>query len=155
MSLGVSVLINQKALYFSTDISYLNSISMYKHTIEPLDHICDIAITKDLFIITTEDPVFRDGRTSASFIKQDRSINNINAYDWNGKHLWNIADIVGDIKMSLGGGEVRTKEAMESYPGFDGTKVKDDHELFSCTTGYHLYIIDLTDRKFLQKLRAW
>lgn len=155
MSLRVSVLINQKRLFFSTDCSDLiYNISMRKHTIESLDHIYEISITKDLFIVTTEDPDFRDGRKMASIIKQDRSINNINAYDWDGNHLWNIAEIVGDIKRSFFGGCVTTKELLDSHAGFDRTKIESGHELFACTADSYLYIIDLTDRKLLQKLET-
>lgn len=141
MFVEVKVLIDQKVLFFTIDISRLEKIHMGKHTIEALDHIYEISITKDLVIVTTDDPV-RDGR------------NNINAYDWIGNHLWNIAEIVGDIKSPFFGGCVTTKELLASHAGFDGTKIENGHELFACTSGDYLYIIDLTDRKLLQRLET-
>ena len=154
MSLKISVLIDQKVLSITTDISYFKKIYMQTHILEPLDHIYEVSITKDLLIITTEDPDFRNGNLQAPPIKEERLTNNINAYDWGGNHMWNIADIVGDIKMSFFGGSVCTKKSFNSYWGFNASRVKNDHELFSCTAGDYLYIIDLTDKKFIQKLDA-
>lgn len=154
MSFRVNILMDQKILAFTTDIPYIKKISMHTHMIEPLDQIYEISITKNLFIITTEDPYFRNENTVDPAFKQCQSANNINAYDWNGTHIWNIADIVGDIHMPFFGGSVCSKELLNSYPGFEASKVKSEHELFSCTAGDYLYIVDLTDKKLIQKLET-
>ena len=54
------------------------------------DKICKMIVTDDPLIIRTEDRDFRDGSQSAAWI-------NVDAYDHNGNHLWNIGEIIGDI----------------------------------------------------------
>lgn len=66
------------------------------------DYICKMIVTDDLLIVRTEDRDFRDCSQSASWIKDKREINNVDAYDHNGNHLWNIGKIIGDIKMQHG-----------------------------------------------------
>ena len=149
MNFRINVLIDQRVLTFDMDVSFLKKIYMKTHVLEPLDQIYEMSITKDLLILTTEDPAFRNEN-----LQEDRSTNNIDAYDWNGNHVWNIADIVGDIKTPFFGGSVSSQELLKSHWGFDASKVKKHHELFSCTAGDYLYVIDLTDKKLIQKLQT-
>ena len=100
----------------------------------------------------TQDRDFRDGRRSCSIVKEKRKINNIDAYDWDGNHLWNIADIVGDIKMAFYGGYVCTKETYQDYYGYDESKVPDSHDLYAASTDGRLYLIDLETRRITQVL---
>ncbi len=86
--------------------------------IESSENIYEISITKDFVIITTEYAV----QSKSDTIKNSTAINkiftnNINAYDWNGNHLWNIADIVGDLNIPYFGGTVTTKDIMKNHFG--------------------------------------
>ena len=65
------------------------------------DKICNIIICDAFLVLRTEDRDFRNGRSYASFVKDNREVNNIDAFDWQGNHLWNIGEIVGDVKMAF------------------------------------------------------
>lgn len=155
MGLRISALINQKMVSFSTaDAENIKQLSLYAHILESPDVIHGIAITKDYLIVMTEDPDLRNS-TSAPLIKKNRSTNNINAYDWAGNHMWNIAEIVGEITASFWGGTVTTKELITDHVGVDPQKINENHDLFVCTaTNDCLYIIDLTEKKLVQKVQT-
>ena len=73
-------------------------------------------MTDDLFVVRTEDRDFRDGRQSAPWVKDDREINNVDAYDLDGNHLWNIGSVISDIKMQIDGiYHITAKEAKKAY----------------------------------------
>lgn len=159
MSFSVHILMNGRTLYLSAEIGDLKrlgmSVGMSGRIIESLDNIYEISITKDLVILTTEDPDFRGGALQAPFVKESRKVNNINAYDWEGNHLWNIADLVGDIRMAFWGGSVTTVESLKGISGFDAAKFAetDGHDLYACTAGGFMYVIDLDDRRIVQIFR--
>lgn len=115
--------------------------------LESLDNIYEISITPNRIIIVHEDPEFRDGRMHTSLIKDACLVSNIDAYDWDGNHLWNIADIVGDIKMLFFGGKVVTKEQFMNNRNaryfVDQNLVPDEHEFYSASTDGRYYIIDM------------
>ncbi len=150
----VRVIIDNKALLLQLDISELKKMHINEGFLDSLDKICEISITKDLVIVTTEDPDFRSGATQVPTMKESRRENNITAYDWQGNRVWNIADIVGDIKMAFLGGSVCTIEALRNTVGFDEELVPEGHDLYTCVAGGFLFIIDLTDTKVLQTLHA-
>lgn len=102
-----------------------------------------------MIVIHTEDRDFRNGRQSAPFVKEYRQINNVDAYDHDGNHLWNIGSIIGDIKIQIDGiYQITAKEARKEY----GLKVsRKQRNLFSCTAGGFLMIIDGTQQKLLFK----
>lgn len=112
-----------------------------------LDNIYEISVTPNRIIIVREDAEFRDGKKIASIIKEACTVSNIDAYDWNGNHLWNIADIVGDIKMLFFGGNVVTREQFINAPfakfNIDPSLVPTDHEFYSAGTDGRYYIIDM------------
>ena len=153
MSLVVSVLINGNSLNLNTDLYNVKYLGWGNKTINFLDNILDISITKNLVIVTTEDPDFQNGAQIIPWVK-DHEItnNNINAYDWNGNHIWNIAEIVGNIKMCFCAGHVNSVKDFKDYYGFMESKYNKEHDFFSCTTYAHLYVIDLTERKLVQRL---
>ena len=87
---------------------------------------------------------------SASWIKDKREINNVDAYDHNGNHLWNIGKIIGDIKMQIDGiSHITAEQAIDDYGIAVGENKKD---LFSCTAGGYLMVIDGTQQKLLLKM---
>ena len=91
---------------------------------------------------------------SASWIKDKREINNVDAYDHNGNHLWNIGKIIGDIKMQIDGiSHITAEQAMNGYGIAVGVNQND---LFSCTAGGYLLIVDGNEQKLLlKKAAAW
>lgn len=139
MSFNLHVLIDQKSLNISTNSLKINEIGLSTHIFHPLEHIYDVSITKDFVIVVTQE----DKNFSST----------INTYDWNGNHLWNIADIIGDAKM-LWGVFLTTKELMKHHSEFDESKYDDKCELFCCSADNHLYIVDLGKRELIQVLET-
>ena len=100
-----------------------------------------------MLVIQTQDRDFQDGCQSTSWVKDNRQINSVDAYDHNGNHLWNIGSIIGDIKMQIDGFRYITSDhAKNKY----GVEVQHNRKnLFCCTAGGCLMIIDGTQQKML------
>lgn len=113
------------------------------------DKITKLCVTEDMLVIQTEDRDFRDGRQSASWIKDNRQINNVDAYDHNGNHLWNIGSIIGDIKMQIDGIHYISADQVKNEYGVDVQC--DQKNLFCCTAGGFVMIIDAIQQKMLLK----
>lgn len=154
MNCRVSILVDNKVLRLQLDVSELKKMHINDGFLDSLDKIYEISITKDLVIVTTEDPDFRNGAKCVPIMKESRRENNITAYDWRGNRVWNIADMVGDLKMSFLGGSVCTIETLKNAVGFDERLVPEGHDLFTCVAEGFLFVIDLTDAKVLQTLHA-
>lgn len=91
-------------------------------------------------------------QTDSAVTEYTTYTNNINAYDRDGNHLWNISDIIGG-DITYVGAVLSTKEIMKNYYGFDGQLYDDSCELLNCAAEYdRLYIIDLNRRKLRQVL---
>lgn len=126
----------------SADIPWVEKLCLCTHTIDKSENVYEISITKDVVIITTE------------YVTDEILTNNINAYDWDGNFLWNIAYIVGDLKVPYFGGTVTTKELMRAHHDFDEQRYDDSCELYCCSAGNRLYIIDLNTEKLMQVLET-
>ena len=113
MWIRVQVQIEAQKLSFEIKSNGLYQLCGLQHIIGLQDEINSIFILKDMIIIITEDRDFRHGYRPTSYIKDNRQINNIDAYDWQGNHLWNIGDIVGDIKRGFGGGGAKKKKTFK------------------------------------------
>ncbi len=154
MSFSVNVLINQKLLHFATEYFTLNHLYLCSQRIGSSQNIYEISITKDFVIITTEHAVPSESGTEKDSTAINKMLtNNIDAYDWDGNHMWNIADIVGDLKIPYFGGTVTTKQLLKR-PDFDESKCDEQSDLYCCTAGNHMYIIDLSSLKLLQILET-
>lgn len=153
MGLSLSILIDGKYHRIGTnDVQDLKQLFMEKKAIDSLDRIDEISISKEAISITTVDPVFRND-SAAPIGSTDRPINNINAYDWDGNHLWNIADIVGDVKCPFCGGHFCSREFLKGLREFDMSKAVEGHTFFICFSWMdRQYIIDVTDRKVINEL---
>lgn len=147
MSLKFNILIGDQGLHLYADVSCLKNLQISDSILNSPDKINEVSITKDLVIITTEDPDFRYGAQQAPLIKNSRKINNINIYDWKGNHLWNIADVVGDIKMAFWGGDVVSKCFLKETFNLSDSELIEGHSFYTCSAGAKGYVIDLTDRK--------
>ena len=117
--------------------------------VEFLDRIREICIAEEIILIRTEDRDFRNGSQNAPFVKDNREENNVNAFDWQGNHLWNIGELVGDIKMAFDGiTHITPIEAKREF----GIKPKMNAQyLFSCVSGGFVFIIDAKSKKTLYK----
>lgn len=118
--------------------------------IESLDKICEICIFHGIIVLRTEDRDFRNGFWPAPFLKDNRSENNIMAYDLRGNSLWNIGNIVGDIKMAFDCVSCVFKENAEKDLGITITCETDI--LLECVAGGFVFIVDAVNKKLLYKL---
>ncbi len=146
MSLRIHTLFDQKLQHITTDNFSINKFCLCSNIKELTENVYEISITKDCIILTTEYAFLE----KHELLHADKVItNNINAYDWSGNHLWNIANIVGDNGMPFWGGSVTTKELMQNY-GLNEFEYDRMGELFFCTSfDNSTYIIDITNRKLL------
>ena len=120
-------------------------------TLKSLDPILGVVMTKEYLIVLTEDPDFRDGRTQAPIYVDSVPVNNINAYHWDGTHAWNIADIVGDIRTYFCGCAARANEYVRDVPEVANHPEIWNHEFIRASTMDFFYLIDITDKKLIQK----
>lgn len=118
-----------------------------------LDRIREICIAEGIILIRTEDRDFRNGCQSAPFVKDNREENNIHAFDWQGNHLWNIGELVGDIKMAFDGiTHITPSEANSQF----GIRLKRNAQgLFMCVSGGLVFIIDAFNKKMLCKVTGY
>lgn len=133
-------LTNGKKLSFeipSNGLYQLNCLS-HSHIIHTSDKILEIFIIKDMIMLLTEDRDFRNGALQAPIYKDDRRINNIDAYDWNGNHLWNIGNIVGNIKTPFTGA-VLSAEGSET------------EAYLICFAGAYRFVIDPVRKTVISK----
>lgn len=155
MWIRVQVQMETQKLSFEIKSNGLYQLCGLQHIIELQDEISGIFILKDMIIIIAEDRDFRYGAKTAPFYKNDRRINNINAYDWQGNHLWNIGDIVGDIKMPFDGGSLTTKASVQQDNRL--LDVGDcSSDLFYCIADARRFLIDPIQKSILEiKCGRW
>ena len=129
MSFNLNVLIDGKLLSMTADSIPFKNLSFKANM---LTNVFEISITEDIVILTTE------------YSSEDKiNANNIDAYDYNGNHLWNIADIVGDVGTAFWGAVLTTAKLLELDLDCKGP-------LLSCTAfDNRTFIIDINSRKLL------
>ncbi len=145
-----TVLDGDKRFAFEIESAGIYKVSCLSRTpIETLDKIYQICIVRDMVIIRTEDRDFRNGRLFASWQKDNRMENNILAYDWQGTKLWNIGEIVGDIKEAfLGFYAISHKQVAEEF----GIELPDDAgQLLRCHASCCAFIIDASNQSLIHK----
>lgn len=156
MMRDINVLINGEILTLSINTDITKRVGFNKEIIRLEDDIINISITRNIVIIVTEDPDFRNDLNQVDFVKPYKiKKNNINAYDWEGHYLWNISDIVGEIDMAFSGGCISSINKLSNQYGFDQLKYNDDSEIYTCVAGGEMYIIDLKEKKVIQILQAY
>lgn len=146
----VETQIGEKKLSFEIESTGLYQINCLSYVINKLDNITEILIADDIILILTEDRDFRIGSLQAPFYKDERRINNLDAYDWKGHHLWNIGDIVGDIKTNFTGATFTTNNKLIV------DKIVDVHNEYSaniliCFAGAYRFIIDPINKTIISK----
>ncbi len=153
--INVQVLLNGKRIEFGVkSIEGLFALCIRKDVIIPIkssDDIYGINITNDLIILTKKDRAYRSGK---KLLREDdfgeRSVNNIEAYDWNGNLVWNIGDIVGDIKKPFFGCNVVTGEMIKDDSTIKISESYATHDLLICNAEW-LFVIDLKTNELLGK----
>ena len=145
-----SVITEDKKFTMEIESAGLHAINCcLSRNLQFLDNVIKICISDDILLVLTEDRDFRDGALNAPFIKDNREVNNIDAYDWQGNHLWNIGDWVGDIKMSFDGfTHISAKAAKKNY----GVNCFASKNLYACLSGGFVFIIDSKKQKMLYKI---
>ncbi|MBQ9761749.1 MAG: hypothetical protein IJV82_01580 [Oscillospiraceae bacterium] len=135
----------------SVEVENLKEIRLFDKEIKTLDNICDISFAKDMVILQTDSPRYRYAPKPNPEYKPDYAVNNyVNAYDYNGNHLWNISQIIGDVGSGISGGHICStdyllEESKDSYV--------EGHELFVCWDEYGMrYLIDLDEKKVIHKI---
>lgn len=151
---------NNKVLSFSIeDIpSFFKKFRLRDQLVESLDGVTEISITDELFIITTENPGFRNG--SRMSLRTDKcSVDIIKAYNWKGEFVWSINDIIKDLSGEFLNGFLIEREKIGLPNGYklpNGGCVEDvlsdidrSHPLYACFDGGWRYILDLKDKRIL------
>ena len=113
------------------------------------DKVLKISIADDILLVLTEDRDFRNGSDHAPILKDNRRINNIDAYDWHGNHLWNIGDLVGDIKMQFSWMNHISATDIKKYYG---VRCAPSSSLYACIAEGFVYIIDARKQLLLSKI---
>jgi hypothetical protein len=127
---------------------------MFDTSIVCPDRITHISLGNDMVILQTSSPAYRkDGQTrDPNYVPNYAVHNYADAYDYNGNHLWNIAEILGDIGCGISGARICTKNLLPT----DARDASiEGHELLVCWSWYdRRYIIDLDDRKVIHEMFA-
>lgn len=135
---------------FEFESNALHKLNFLGIPVESPDAICHICIFRNLLILKTEDRVFRNGHHPVTFVNDDRSENNVLAYDLHGRYMWNIGEIVGDIRRPFTNISCVFKEDAEKEYGItipDGSDI-----LLECVAGGLVYIVDAINKKLLKKI---
>lgn len=116
-----------------------------------LDNICKISLARDMVILLTVSPTYRNGYVpNPDYIPDYSTYNYVDAYDYEGNHLWNIAEIIGDAGSGICDGYVCSTEYL--MKGCEDTYI-DGHELFVCWNEDGMrYLIDLDEKKVIHKM---
>lgn len=132
------------------NINELKRLNLCEKCISSLDNITEMSITESLIIITTEDPVFRDGN-KCSHDFSDCSTDTIKAYDWNGNLQWSIGDIIKDIVPPIYGGFIIEKSTICDY--VENMSLLDNNScLYACFFGAWKYVLDLKNKCVIAKV---
>ncbi len=143
----------QQGLQLELDAAEVYRLGMWARPLQSPDRITELNITKELVIVTTEDPDFRGGAQIAPWEKEaPLAVNNIQAYDWQGNPRWNIADIVGQIPYSFQGCSVNAIQQLSQINGVDTSRCDPTHAYLTAHACGFLYLIDLQEGKLVQRI---
>lgn len=118
--------------------------------IELLDKISRICIMDNYIILKTEDRDFRNGIWPVPFLKDERIENNVLVYDLNGNFLWNIGEVVGDIKMAFDNISCMFKSDAEKEFEEDFSNTSDI--LLECIAAGFTFIVDVGNKKLVSRV---
>ncbi len=145
---------------FEMDHSTVRHFTFYGDIFQKLelpDEVCKICIAEHRMIFLTEDRAFRNGtRTHVSneeLANEGRLVNNVFACDWNGTYLWNIGEIVGDIKRPFDG--IRISPTVEVNRQYSLNLDPSDPYYLIAVEGGWTHIIDFFHPKEVTKLPGY
>ena len=132
----------------------LRQLHLFDTPITCLDRIDDISLANNMVILQMSSPAYRKNAwtTDPDYVPNYAVYNYADAYDYKGNHLWNIAEILGDIGCGISGARICTKNLL---PADARDAYIEGHELLVCWSWYdRRYIIDLDDRKVIHEMFA-
>ncbi len=144
MAVKVEIKFGDKRLSYETESDRLYQLVYVNKIVKLPDQLRAILIIKDLIITQTE-----ESKSDFKLLSK-KSASNIDAYNWNGEHLWNISDIIGEKKISfydlrLTSAEELVKDGvLESY-SVEGV------DLLLCSAHESYFIIDPVNRKVVAR----
>ena len=141
---------SNERINFEIESEGLYKINCAGRWIETLDRIITICIIDNIFVVKTADRDFRNGALHAPIDKEERRENNVWIYDYNGSFKWNIASVLGDIKMQIDNISCISKADAEKE--YEITLSTNSEILLHCTAAGFTYIIDVVNRKLLYKV---
>ena len=142
--------INDVLRQVSVGTEDLNEILLFDKKITTQDRIYRISFAKNMVLIETSSPANRyTPKPNPDYVPNYGVYNYINAYDYKGNHLWNIAEIIGDAGSGVGGHICSTKYLLEDSK----EAYIDGHELLVCWNAYgKRYLIDLDEKRVIHKM---
>ncbi len=146
--MNVSVSINNGDVVITTHNETGIAINDRRKGFPPAKDIRDMAIASKMFLLVLEDEDLH--RTPLAVYEENRphNPNNVIAFDFNGKPLWNIADLIGDNPFPIVGGAMVSCEWIRGI--FDAPPTIAGHEYFLCGDhGGRTIIVDITDTKVI------
>jgi len=136
MYTSITILLDNEKKYFEVGKEILDEINISSSLLKLSHHISQISITKKFMVITT------DWQYPC----------NIDVYDWDGNHLWNIGEVIKDSDSHYSGCELITRsEAIKIATSCSEDDFKEGHEFLSAICGAFLYIIDLDEKRLIYK----
>lgn len=154
MGLYIDIMLNDKSTSFSLPLDSLpNSINLNLNKNIEINKIQEISVSENIIIIIRSTPYLSLDTDDDSLFAN----NTIDAFDWEGNHLWNISDIVGILKVPFLGGYLWTSSQFEKFVNDDDTakycqKISEytqGHSVYAAISDGRGYVIDLDDRKVL------
>lgn len=143
-------IINNVCREISVSTEELKEVVLFDKKITTLDRIYRISFATNMVLIETSSPENRYAPApNPDYVPNYSTYNYINAYDYSGNHLWNIAEIIGDVGSGVGGHICSTKYLL----GDAKEKYNAGHELFVCWNAYGMrYLIDLDEKRVIHKM---
>ena len=116
----------------------------------PESQVISIAIMSEVIVIIADDPDIYN--SPANSYKEDRQ-GNLFAYDFNGRLLWSIDDIINEeLHYPFFGGSIVTSEKKELFSKWKNVSFVDGHEYYIAYNNADAnYIIDITDSVVIAK----
>ena len=132
-------------------VENLKELWLHDKKIETQDRIFSVSFAKNMVILLTGSPEYRYAPDpNPEYVPDYGLYNYVNAYDYDGNHLWNIAEIIGDVGFGICAGHVCSTEYL--VEGAQDAYIE-GHELFVCWDSLGMrYMIDLDEKKVIHKM---
>ncbi len=155
--IDIQVYIGGKCLIFSISLKQFIEIKFFDFIVSKADRICSIIIAENLIIIKTQTKYIpEEQRTKPNVIPHEYcvTLNNVDAYDWSGKHLWNISDVLDSMMFPIYNQHLINSELSLAWLGISKEEQAGYDGFYFANSEAFNYIIDPTEGKlikFIQK----